>query len=146
MSLAKAFWEKPLQSLNPAEWDALCDGCGKCCLVKLQDEDDESIVYTQVACQYLSEDCHCTVYAQRQLKKPECLLLSQDNIADFAYLPTSCAYRLRYEGKSLPNWHPLLVGNTTQMHQQGHSIKGWFHSEAHIHEDELINFIVEDFE
>ncbi len=144
--LAEGFWKKPLQSLNQTEWDALCDGCGKCCLVKLQDEDDGSIVYTQLACEYLSDDCECTVYSQRQIKKPECLILDKDNIADFGYLPSTCAYRLRYENKDLPDWHPLVAGDKQLMHRQKQSIKGWFYSEEHVHDDELINFIVDDFE
>lgn len=144
--MSDAFWERPLESLNQAEWDALCDGCGKCCLVKLQDEDDDSIVYTQVACQFLGEDCRCTVYPQRQIKKPSCLILSKENIAELSYLPSSCAYRLRYENKDLPDWHPLIAGSHDAMREQGHSIQGWFYSEERIQEDDLIHFIVEDFE
>lgn len=142
MSVQPGFWQKPLAQLTPAEWDALCDGCGKCCLVKLQDDDDDSVLYTNVACRYLNSQCRCAVYMQRQRKNAECLVLDQHNIADVDWLPSSCAYRLRYENKPLPDWHPLLTGNAQAMHNGGHSVKGRFYNEEHIHEDDLPQFIV----
>lgn len=142
MLLSPEFWNKPLFALNEQEWDALCDGCGKCCLVKLQDEDSDDVLYTSVACRYLNAQCRCLVYAQRQRKKADCLVLTRENIAQVNWLPESCAYRLRYENKPLPEWHPLLAGNAQVMHNDGHSVKGRFYSEEHIHEDDLPQFIV----
>lgn len=135
------FWEKPLEQLHPEEWDALCDGCGKCCLVKLED-DNASVAYTNVACRFLGDDCRCTVYETRQVAKPECTVLTRENMADFHWLPSTCSYRLRSEGKKLPSWHPLLAGDSKLLHKRGRSIKGRFYSEDNVHEEDLEHFIV----
>lgn len=144
--LREYFWQLPLKELNGEEWDALCDGCGKCCLVKLQDEDDESIVYTSVACEFLSEDCRCSVYSQRQEKKPECAILTPESIEQFHYLPSTCAYRLRAEDKPLFAWHPLIAGGDQLMIAQGHSMQGSFCSEDQVAEEDLIHFIIDEIE
>lgn len=137
------FWQKPLMDLTEQEWEALCDGCGKCCLVKLEDEDDGSLAYTNVACRFLDENAQCTVYPQRFAKKPGCMQLSKTNIAESAYwLPKTCAYRLRFAGKDLPDWHPLIAGNAELMHQQGHSIAEQFVSEDTVNEDDLVDYII----
>ncbi len=106
------FWEAPLASLSSAEWEALCDGCGLCCLNKLEDEDTGEILYTRVACNLLDR-CNggCKHYSVRHQYVPECISLQLVDIPQLAWLPKSCAYRLRYEGKALPAWHYLRSGD-----------------------------------
>ena len=137
------FWEtKKLQQMNASEWEALCDGCGKCCLVKLQDEDTDELFYTNVACRYLDETCRCSVYSQRRLKQPDCIELTVGDIEAFAWLPPSCAYRRLAEGAPLPYWHPLLTGDSNSVGRAGHSVAGKVCSEAQVHPDDLEDFIV----
>lgn len=144
-ALRSDFWTLPLGQLTAPEWEALCDGCGKCCLNKLEDEDTGQVVFTRVACKLLDGDsCQCTNYVNRLKYVPECVVLRPDNMADIAYfMPHSCAYRLRYEGKALPDWHPLVSGDPASVHLSGHSVQGWTVSEAHVPEedweDHLIN-------
>ncbi len=131
------FWEKPLASLSDHEWEQLCDGCGQCCLVKLQDDDTDEIVATDVVCRFLNTDSgHCRVYAERAIKKPDCFLIERDNAEHFSWLPKSCAYRLRYEEKPLPAWHPLLSGSRAAMNAAEISVAGWSVSEQDVAEDE----------
>lgn len=115
------FWEElPLSELNQEQWEALCDGCGLCCLVKLQDEDTDEIVYTRVVCQYSHpETGACTEYHQRSVKVPSCVPLTLDNISQFDWLPESCAYRLRWRGQPLPEWHPLNTGRADSVKKAG---------------------------
>jgi uncharacterized protein len=108
--LRPRFWERiPLRNLTPAEWEALCDGCGKCCLNKLEDADTGEVAFTRVACRLLDgESCRCGNYAIRKTLVPECVVLTPANIAEIAYwMPRTCAYRLLWEGKPLADWHPL---------------------------------------
>jgi hypothetical protein len=119
------FWEKSLSNLSPAEWEALCDGCGKCCLIKLQDEDTDAVYYTEVACRLLDlESCRCSNYPQRKRHVPDCVVLSPETIADLGWMPSTCAYRLRAEGKPLPDWHPLVTGDPKSVHYAGISVRG----------------------
>ncbi|MFE8069693.1 YcgN family cysteine cluster protein [Marinobacteraceae bacterium S3BR75-40.1] len=120
------FWErKSLREMSPKEWESLCDGCGKCCLQKLQDEDTEVVHYTHLACQYLDQEtCRCSVYPERLEKVPECVDLTPDELDAFKWLPASCAYRRLSEGRGLPDWHPLLTGSSKAMHEGGHSVQG----------------------
>jgi len=116
--------DKPLSELTQAQWEALCDGCGKCCMAKLQDEDTDKVYYTNVACKLFDEDkCQCLDYANRITKVSECIALSIDHTHEFEWLPTSCAYRLRFEEKPLPAWHPLLTGQPSSTHDAGCSVK-----------------------
>ena len=124
------FWERPLASLSRAEWEALCDGCGKCCLHKLEDEDTGEVQATNVACTLLDRhSCRCTNYRGRRAYVPDCLRLTADNVGRFAWLPTTCAYRLRAEGKDLPEWHYLICGDREAVHAAGMSARGWTVSE-----------------
>ncbi len=109
----KRFWELPLAKLRPEEWEALCDGCGKCCLNKLEDDDTGEVAFTKVACRLLDGDtCRCGQYDIRLQFVPECIVLTKESIAKVAYfMPTTCAYRLRHEGKPLFDWHPLVSGD-----------------------------------
>ncbi|MBO9408738.1 YcgN family cysteine cluster protein [Shimia sp. R9_1] len=124
--LAKRFWEKkPLTKLNDREWEALCDGCGKCCLNKLEDEDTGEVALTCVACRLLDDEtCRCTQYDIRHQFVPECIVMTPKNIHEHAYwLPQTCAYRLLWEGKPLYNWHPLISGTADTVHDAGVSVQ-----------------------
>jgi uncharacterized cysteine cluster protein YcgN (CxxCxxCC family) len=124
------FWERPLASLSRAEWEALCDGCGKCCLHKLEDEETGEVQATNIACTLLDRhSCRCTNYPGRRAYVPDCLRLTADNVGRFAWLPTTCAYRLRAEGKDLPGWHYLICGDREAVHSAGMSARGWTVSE-----------------
>lgn len=120
------FWtSKPLQALSDQEWEALCDGCGKCCLQKLQDEDTQEIVYTNVACEAFDLDrCQCQFYDKRFHKVADCLSLREADAATYAMLPLTCAYRRLYEGRDLPLWHYLVSGDRNTVHTIGQSTKG----------------------
>lgn len=119
------FWErKNLAELNAEEWEALCDGCAKCCVHKLEDEDTGEVLYTCVACRLLDlETCRCTGYAQRHELVPDCAVLSPDHPEVFEWMPETCAYRLLHEGRPLPDWHPLLTGDPASVHAHGASAR-----------------------
>ncbi|HEX8528115.1 YcgN family cysteine cluster protein [Allosphingosinicella sp.] len=124
------FWEKPLASLDRGEWESLCDGCGKCCLHKIEDEASGEVQPTNVACRLLDRhSCRCSSYRTRRTLVPDCIRLDPTNVARFAWLPSTCAYRLRAEGKDLPEWHPLLTGDPESVHRAGMSVRGWTVSE-----------------
>ena len=138
------FWEqKKLNELSRSEWEQLCDGCGQCCLVKLQDDDTDEIFATDVVCRFLNPHSgHCSVYAERAIKKPECFVIERGNAEHMSWLPKSCAYRLRYEEKPLPAWHSLIRGNRAAMVDADISVAGWCVSEQDIDEDELPERII----
>jgi len=145
--LSRRFWErKPLTKLNQQEWEALCDGCGKCCLNKLEDADTGDVALTRVACRLLDdESCRCTQYDIRHQFVPECIVLSPKNLDEHAYwMPQTCAYRLLWEGKSLPEWHPLLTGTPKSVHDAGVSVQGWTVSEFETPEDDWEDHIIEE--
>ena len=99
--------------MTQAEWESLCDGCGLCCLTKLQDDDTDEIVYTCVVCRYSDpETAQCSDYANRSINVPTCVPLTRDRVAEFDWLPDTCAYRMIYRGQGLADWHPLVAGNT----------------------------------
>lgn len=138
------FWKrKTLDEMTRAEWESLCDGCAKCCLVKLEDEDTLEISYTEVACKLL--DCtsgQCTNYKNRQKHVSDCIKLTPELIDELHWMPPSCAYRLLSEGKDLPNWHPLVSGETESVVRAGMSVRGRAVSELEIDMDDICNFIV----
>ncbi|MBY6057734.1 YcgN family cysteine cluster protein [Leisingera daeponensis] len=145
--LGKRFWEKkPLTELNQKEWEALCDGCGKCCLNKLEDEDTGEVALTRVACRLLDDStCRCAQYPIRHQFIPECIVLKPDNLDTHAYwMPQTCAYRLLWQGKPLPEWHPLLTGTPESVHEAGVSVRGWTVSEFEISEDEWEDHIIDE--
>lgn len=139
-----AFWEvKTLEQMTASEWESLCDGCGKCCLHKLEDEDNGEIHYTNVACRYLDDDnCRCQAYAERQRLVPDCIVLRPEDVAEFHWLPDTCAYRLLAEGNPLPDWHPLRSGDPASVHRAGISARGRTVSEAEIAEEDWEDCIV----
>ena len=125
------FWERPLASLDAGEWEALCDGCGKCCLHKAEDEDNGRIYPTNIACRLLDrETARCTDYAHRKRHVPDCLQLTLAKVEDIDWLPLTCAYRLRAEGKPLFDWHYLISGDRAAVHRAGQSVRGWTVAEA----------------
>lgn len=125
--LEDRFWEKrDLEELSTPEWEALCDGCGKCCLNKLEDADTGEVVMTKVACRLLDDStCRCAHYENRHDFVPTCIVLKPDDLERHLYwLPTTCAYRLLWQGKPLPEWHPLLTGTPDSVHTAGVSAQG----------------------
>lgn len=140
------FWTgKKLNQLNQEEWEALCDGCGRCCLQKLKNPTTGKVNYTWVACHLLDIDtCRCSDYELRHILVPDCLELEPDNIIKLRWLPKTCAYRLIAEGKPLPDWHPLITGNPDSVHRAGVSIRQRAISEAHVHPDDVANFQIRE--
>ncbi|WP_084144038.1 YcgN family cysteine cluster protein [Methylocapsa acidiphila] len=122
----KPFWtEKTLDALSAAEWESLCDGCGRCCLVKLEDEDNGEIYFTDIACKLFdAETCRCADYAQRRRRVRDCIRLTPDAVRSLSWLPPTCAYRLVAEGRDLPWWHPLVSGSPMSVHEAGVSVQG----------------------
>lgn len=122
--------------MSVEEWESLCDGCGKCCLVKLVDEDTEELHHTRVACELLDIGaCRCSNYDNRHDLVPDCIRLSSDTIETLAWLPTTCAYRRVAAGQDLAWWHPLVSGDPETVHQAGISVRGWAISETKVDHD-----------
>jgi uncharacterized protein len=141
------FWETvPLAKLTPQEWEALCDGCGKCCLNKLEFEDTGEVAFTRVACRLLDgETCQCSNYPNRKQFVPECVVLTPKTLPRVAYwLPRTCAYRLLHEGKPLEDWHPLISGDPQSVHKAGMSVKGWTIPEFEVDEDDWEDHIIDE--
>jgi len=126
MVMSKSFWKhKKLNELSPSEWEQLCDGCAKCCIQKLEDEDTGVIYATNVVCRYLDQQtCQCNNYTSRSILVPECVALNIQNLDQVYFMPDSCSYRLLTEGRPLPQWHPLISGDKNSVHQSGHSVRG----------------------
>lgn len=146
-NLAPRFWErKPLSKLSQTEWEALCDGCGKCCLNKLEDEETGEVALTRIACRLLDDaSCLCSHYENRHQFVPDCIVLRPDNLDTHAYwMPETCAYRLLYECKPLFDWHPLISGRPESVHEAGVSVQGWTLSEFDIPEDDWEDHIIEE--
>ena len=125
MTRGDKFWEdQPLSEMTRQEWESLCDGCGRCCLHKLEDVDTREIGYTNVACYLLDlNTCQCKDYDNRNALVPTCVHLTEKNIHEFTWLPDTCAYRLLAEGKELKWWHPLISGDPMTVHQAGISVR-----------------------
>lgn len=145
MTKRPEFWTLPLDALTRPEWEALCDGCGKCCLLKLED-DDGDIAYTDIACRLFDPDtCRCGNYAVRKQLVPGCVVLDAETLPEIAFwMPQTCAYRLRYEDKPIPDWHPLLTGDTGSVVMAGHSMTGRTVAEYEVDEEDYEDHIVED--
>jgi uncharacterized cysteine cluster protein YcgN (CxxCxxCC family) len=120
------FWKtKKLGQMTQAEWESLCDGCGKCCLNKLIDGDTDELFFTNVVCKLLDSDsCRCTRYANRHKYVPDCVQLTPRNVKKLRWLPETCAYRLVAEGKDLYDWHHLICGDRNEVHKAGMSVRG----------------------
>ncbi|WP_050928269.1 YcgN family cysteine cluster protein [Aestuariivita boseongensis] len=145
--LAKRFWEKKrFDQLSPREWEALCDGCGKCCMNKLEDEDTGEVALTNVACRLFDDSsCRCAQYDIRHQFVPDCIVLKPGNIEKNLYwMPETCAYRLVYEGKPLFDWHPLISGTAETVHRAGVSMQNATVPEFEIPEDDWEDYIIEE--
>ncbi len=145
--LTPKFWEKkPLTRMSPTEWEALCDGCGKCCLNKLEDEDSGEVALTRVACRLLDDaTCRCAHYEQRHHFVPDCIVLRPDNLDSHAYwMPETCAYRLLWQGNPLPDWHPLVSGDPESVHRAGISVRGQTVSEFDTPFEEWEDHVIEE--
>ncbi|MEL7449332.1 MAG: YcgN family cysteine cluster protein [Pseudomonadota bacterium] len=138
------FWEtKRLGDMSSREWESLCDGCGRCCLHKLEDADTGEVFYTNVACRLFdAESCRCSDYPRRTEHVDDCVVLKPDQTDEFAWLPTSCAYRRLSEGKSLEWWHPLVSGDPETVVQAGISVKGRTVAEELVDEDQVEEHII----
>jgi len=125
------FWEQPLETLDRAQWEALCDGCGKCCLHKVEDSETGRVYPTNVACRLLDRNtAQCSNYRHRRAFVPDCLRLTPARLKTIEWLPSSCAYKLRADGQPLPDWHYLVCGDREAVHRAGMSVRGWTISET----------------
>ncbi len=139
------FWEtKTLEQMTAQEWESLCDGCARCCLIKLEDIDSGDVYFTQIVCELLDQQtCRCTHYAERSKRVPTCVTLTPDKTRELDWMPDTCAYRMLAEGKSLPEWHPLVSGTPASVIAAGVSVRGQVISETEVPESEWETYITE---
>ena len=146
-SIRPNFWKEiDMTEMNKLEWEALCDGCGKCCLLKLEDEDTNDVKFTNVACRLFDDNtCLCQNYALRKQMVSGCVVLTPENIERIAYwMPRTCGYKRIFEGQPLMEWHPLITGNPNSAHITNNSFKNKTVSEYDIDEADLENYIIQD--
>jgi uncharacterized cysteine cluster protein YcgN (CxxCxxCC family) len=140
------FWRrKGLDQFTAQEWESLCDGCGQCCLLKLEDEDTGELYHTRLTCRLLDIGaCRCTDYENRHERVNDCALVIPDTIDDLDWLPHTCAYRLVMEGRDLYWWHPLVSGDPGSVHEAGISVRGWARSETGVPQDQIDRYVIQD--
>ena len=140
-----AFWEeKSLDEMNAEEWEALCDGCARCCMIKLEDEDTGEVHHTSLVCHLLDVDnCRCSHYSERHDIVRDCIKFTADLAGQLKWLPASCAYRRLAEGLPLMAWHPLVSGSPESVHEAGISVRDKVIPVQSVHEDDQVNHIVE---
>jgi uncharacterized cysteine cluster protein YcgN (CxxCxxCC family) len=143
----KPFWEiKALEQLSEREWEMLCDGCARCCLVKLEDADTGVYCYTRVACRYLDlHTCKCRVYHDRSHRRPGCVVLSAAKVREFEWLPDTCAYRRLAAGYPLAWWHPLISKDPSSIYASELSVKGQVVSELSVAESNINEYLIKGF-
>ena len=144
--MSRPFWETTaLEDMDAAEWEALCDGCGRCCVLKLEDDETGAVHHTDIACRLFDDTtCRCGNYALRQQLVTGCVVLTPENLPRVAHwLPTSCAYRRLHEGRGLADWHPLVSGDPESVHRAGISLRGRTVPEYDVPEDAHEDHIVE---
>ena len=141
------FWEvKSLGELSEEEWEALCDGCGRCCLLKLEDEDSGEIYLTKLSCRLLDVGtCKCRDYPNRHAMVDDCISIDPGKVATLSWLPATCGYRRVAEGRGLAWWHPLVSGDPNTVHRAGISVRGFARSEDETVSPFLEDFIIQDF-
>lgn len=145
--LRSEFWKSiPLEKLTQPEWEALCDGCGKCCLNKIEDDISGEVFLTRVACRLFDDtSCHCSHYQGRHKYVPECIVLTPATVEQHSYwLPRTCAYLLVWQNEPLPDWHPLLTGSSDSVHQAGVSMIGQTVPEFNVDDDDWEDHIIEE--
>lgn len=143
--MSEPFWRtKTLDQMSSDEWESLCDGCALCCLQKVEDEDTEEVFYTTVVCHLLdTSNCRCTQYERRSELVPNCVKLRPQDVSEFHWLPSSCAYRLVSEGKNLPEWHPLVSGDSRSVIDSDSSVLSYYEvKDNEIKEEDLIDYVV----
>lgn len=144
--MSKPFWEtKTLFEMSHEEWESVCDGCAKCCLTQLQDEDTEQLVFTDVACDLLDKNtCQCTSYNKRSIKVPTCMTMTKDNVHECAeFAPPTCSYRLLLDGQPLPDWHHLISGDKGAIHKVNQSVRGRVRFMRDVNQQNLEDYVVE---
>lgn len=141
-----SFWETiPLKQLTTEQWESICDGCARCCLHKLEDEETGQLHYTRLACRYLDQDtCKCTKYSNRLKVAPDCVKLTPHNLHQFEFLPETCSYRLLQEGKPLPPWHHLNTDSVETVHTADISVRDKVISEEWVHPDEWQDHLIDE--
>lgn len=141
------FWKsKTLEQLSREEWEALCDGCARCCMVKLEDDDTSEIHLTRLACSMLVvKTCRCSDYPNRFSLMPDCIDITVEKVRAIKWLPVTCAYRVVDEGRDLAWWHPLVSGTPDTVHQAGISVKSFAMSEKRVKPENYARYIIEDF-
>lgn len=142
---SQSFWKtKSLSEMSREEWESLCDGCGRCCLEKLEDADTGEVYYTSVTCPQLDIwDCRCLSYCNRSVIEPECILLTPDNLEQIAWMPITCAYRCLAEEKDLEWWHPLVSGRSESVHEAGISIRNKAISGVYVLPEQLDAYVID---
>ncbi|MBH8580990.1 YcgN family cysteine cluster protein [Bisbaumannia pacifica] len=142
--MRERFWERyPLHELTAEEWEALCDGCGQCCLLKLEDADTGQVAVLNVACELLDiPSCRCGDYANRFARVPGCTRLTLERVEQFRWLPHSCAYRRLYEGRKLAAWHPLNAGDDRRLRRKGIDVSSFAVSQREVPEEYLEDHII----
>jgi len=141
------FWKtKTLEEMTREEWESLCDGCGRCCLLKIEDEEDGEIYLTRLSCRLLDQStCRCRDYGNRHAEVPDCLSIDPDKVRALGWLPGTCAYRRVAEGRGLAWWHPLVSGSSETVHEAGISVRGWARCETSAAGEEMDRYIIADF-
>ena len=140
------FWRtKTLEEMSVEEWESLCDGCGRCCLVKLEDEDTKVVELTRLACRLLDHgSCRCSDYENRFERVHDCIKIDAAKVREIDWLPPTCAYRVVGEGRDLAWWHPLVSGDPDSVHQAGISVRGWAVNEAKVKPRDMYKYIIKE--
>ena len=146
MKINKFWLDKKLKDLNHDEWESLCDHCGKCCVIKLQNEESNELYYTNVSCKLLDiKTSQCKNYKNRKKLVPDCIILTSENIGEIAYwMPETCGYRRIFYGNSLEPWHPLISNDASSAIKSGETIANQAISELDINEEDLEDYIKTD--
>ncbi len=142
------YWKtKTLEEMSAAEWEALCDGCGRCCLLKLEDEDTGDVYTTRLACRLLDiGSCRCRDYARRHEEVSDCLSIDAEKVRTIAWLPATCGYRVVAEGRELAWWHPLISGSAETVHEAGISVRANARSETGVDPETFYRYLIADFD